>query len=133
MRFVQGKCLHRRSGKLGLTSQYICIYSCKFRGTSRPRGISKCQIGLLKGVSGEKEGGLKVCSIDCYRYGTMALEGEKNWAFAVVFYFILFCFRQEQHKTLQVCCRLCKCPAVWPLRTCLLHSSDFASVMGSTP
>ena len=87
----------------------------------------------LKGVSSEKEGGSKVGSIESYYCGTVALEGKKIRAFAVVFYFILFRFRQEQHKTLQVRCGLCKCAAVWPLRTCLLHSSDFASVMRSTP
>ena len=95
----------------------------------------ECWIRILplKGVSGEKEGGSKVGSIDSYYCGTVALEGEKIRAFAVVFYFINFRFRQVQHKALQVRCGLCKCAAVWPLRTCLLHSSDFASVMRSTP
>jgi len=32
----------------------------------------------LHGVSGEKEGGSKVCPINCNRYGTVALEGEKK-------------------------------------------------------
>ena len=68
-------------------------------------------------MSGEKEGGSKVGSIDSYYCGTVALEGEKIRAFAVVFYFINFRFRQVQHKALQVRCGLCKCAAVWPLRT----------------
>ena len=62
--------------------------------------------------------GSKVESIDSYRYETMALEGKKIRAFAVVLHFIYFRFRQVQHKTLQVRCGLCKCAAVWPLRTC---------------
>jgi len=66
----------------------------------------------LKRVSGEKEGGSKVGSIESYYCGTVALEGKKIWAFAIVFYSINFRFRQVKHKTLQARCGLCKCPAV---------------------
>ena len=82
-------------------------------------------------MSGEKEGGSKVGSIDSYYCGTVALEGEKIRAFAVVFYFINFRFRQVQHKTLQVRCGLCKYAAVLPLRTCFsqfLHQQKHDTV-----
>jgi len=63
-------------------------------------------------VSGENEGGSRGGSIDSYYCWTVALEGEKIQAFAVVFYLINFRFRQVQHETLQVRCGLCKCAAV---------------------
>ena len=53
----------------------------------------------LKGVSGQTNWVSKAGAIDSYMYGTVALEVKKNRAFAVVFYFNNFQFRQEQHNT----------------------------------
>jgi len=66
--------------------------------------------------------GSKVESIDSYRYETMALEGKKIRAFAVVLHLIYFQFRQVQLKTLQVRCGLASpylfSPIFLPQRTC---------------
>ena len=51
----------------------------------------------LKVVSGEKEGGLRVGSIDRYWLGTAVLEVYKNREFAVVFYIAYIRFRPLQH------------------------------------
>ena len=50
----------------------------------------------LKVVSGEKEGGLRVGSINRYYYGTVVLDTVKNLELAVVFYSADFRFHPLQ-------------------------------------
>jgi len=59
----------------------------------------KYAIFKLKGMSGEKEGGSGVFTIDRYWYGTLALDIKKIRNFAVVFYSIHFRYRPVQQNT----------------------------------
>jgi len=79
---------------------------------------------FLKRVSGKKEGGWKVCSIDCNRYGTVVMEVDKIGPFLSTS--ISFISVSAKYSII-----LCKYATVFTMRKMLLHASDFASALQS--